>query len=153
MKVKMFFRRLIKKFMVKWYRIGDGGPFKTYQEEEKSYDRLCTGIVRKMISHPDSKFTIAPLSGKRYIINKTLDIFIIIEDTKVEITNHVYHYVIKLIPKDANKLVKNFDKKVDEVRLKYEDEIKSQIQNSLNSIFEKINQSITNINKDDKTNN
>ena len=152
MKVKRLFRRLLKKFIIKWYRIGDRGPFKTFQEEN-SYDRLCSGIVRKMIAHPDSKFTIAPLSGKRYIINKSLDIFIIIEDSKIEITNHVYHYVIKLLPKDVNKLVKNFDKKVDEVRIKYEEEIKSQIKNSLNSIFDKITDSITKINENEKNKN
>ena len=152
MKVKRLFRRLLKKFIIKWYRIGDRGPFKTFQEEN-IYDRLCSGIVRKMRAHPDSKFTIAPLSGKRYIINKSLDIFIIIEDSKIEITNHVYHYVIKLLPKDVNKLVKNFDKKVDEVRIKYEEEIKSQIKNSLNSIFDKITDSITKINENEKNKN
>lgn len=151
MKVKLFFRRLYKKFIIKWYRLGDG-PFKTYQETN-SYDNICMGIVRKMITHPDSKFTIAPLSGKRYIINKTLDIFIIIEDSKVEITNHVYHYVVKLAIRDVNKLVKHFDRKVDEVRTKYEEEIKSQIQNSLTTIFDKITGSIKQIEENEKNKN
>lgn len=123
--------------IIKWYRIGDGKTFKTFYEEN-GYEKLCLAIVRKMINHNESKFTIAPLSGKRYIINKTLDIFIIIEDSKIEITNHVYHYVIRLRTNDVNKIVKHFDKKVDEVRLKYEEEIKSQIQSSLTTIYNKI---------------
>ena len=100
MKVKRLFRRLLKKFIIKWYQIGDRGPFKTFQEEN-SYDRLCSGIVRKMIAHPDSKFTIAPLSGKRYIINKSLDIFIIIVYSKIEInvTGYTSINLIKIVEK------------------------------------------------------
>jgi hypothetical protein len=74
------------------------------------YENISCAIVRKMISHPDSKFTIAPLSEKRYIVNKTVDIFVIIEDGKVEITNHVYHYVVSLGEIDINK-IKNLESK------------------------------------------
>lgn len=135
--MKKWFRRQIKRFKVKFYRWEQGSFLKTY-DENSGYERICTAIVRKMINHSDTKFTIAPLSGKRYLINKTLDIFIIMEDSKVEITNHVYHYVIKLAKRDAEKITKQFDKKVDEVRIQYEIEIKSQITNTLHNIYDKI---------------
>jgi hypothetical protein len=103
------------------------------------YENISCAIVRKMISHPDSKFTIAPLSEKRYIVNKTVDIFVIIEDGKVEITNHVYHYVVSLGEIDINKIKKLYDQKVEDERLAYEDQIKSQITNTLHTIYDKIN--------------
>ena len=93
-----------------------------------------------MILHPDSKFTIAPLSEKRYIVNKTVDIFVIIEDSKVEITNHVYHYVVTLSEIDIDKIKKLYDQKVEDERLNYEDQIKSQIKNTLHTIYDKINE-------------
>jgi len=136
--MKKWFIRQYKRFKVKFYRWEQGSFLKTH-DENSGYEQICTAIVRKMINNPDTKFTIAPLSGKRYLINKTLDIFIIIEDQKVEITNHVYHYVIKLAKRDAEKITKQYDKKVDEVRTQYEKEIKSQITNTLHKIYDKIN--------------
>jgi hypothetical protein len=41
-----------------------------------------------------SKFSIAPLSDKKYIVNENLGIFVVLQETNVEITNHVYHYSI-----------------------------------------------------------
>jgi hypothetical protein len=61
------------------------------------------------------------------------------EDSKVEITNHVYHYVITLPKKEMGKLVNRYDKKVDEERIMYENQIKSQIENTLHKIYDKIN--------------
>ena len=78
----------------------------TTSRRRNGYEPISCAIVRKMIIHPDSKFTIAPLSEKRYIVNKTVDIFVIIEDTKVEITNHVYHYVVTLSERDIDKIKK-----------------------------------------------
>ena len=103
------------------------------------YENITTAIVRKMINHKDSKFTIAPLSGKRYIVNKALDIFVIMEDSKIEITNHVYHYVSTLGERDIEKLTKLYDNKVETERINYEEQIKSQITNTLKSIYDKIN--------------
>jgi hypothetical protein len=102
------------------------------------YEKTCTAICRKLITHKNSKYTIAPLSEKRYIINKDLDIFVVIVDNRVEITNHVYHYIIKLSEKDVTKLKKQFDAKVEQIRLDYESEIKSQINNTLSTILDKV---------------
>jgi hypothetical protein len=96
------------------------------------------GICRKLIHHEGSKFTIAPLSQKRYIVNKTLGLFIIIDYNKLEITNHIYHYVIHLNNNDASRIIKSFNDKVENERIEYETEIKSNIQNTLNTILDKI---------------
>lgn len=136
--MKKWFKMRLKRLAVRFYKWEKGSFIKTY-EEDSGYEQICTAIIRKMINHRETKFTIAPISGKRYIINKNLDIFIIIEDQKVEITNHVYHYVIRLARRDAEKVLNQFDKKVDEIRIQYEKEIKSQITNTLHNIYDKIN--------------
>jgi hypothetical protein len=144
MSVKSWTRRLYKRLKVKFYIWERGYKWFKAPEDSTGYENITTAIVRKMINHPDSKFTIAPLSGKRYIVNKTLDIFIIMEDSKVEITNHVYHYVSTLGQRDLQKLKKLYDTKVEDQRSNYEEEIKSQITNTLQSIYDKINKQSAN---------
>ena len=144
MSVKSWTRRLYKRLKVKFYIWERGRKWFKAPEDSTGYENITTAIVRKMINHPDSKFTIAPLSGKRYIVNKTLDIFIIMEDSKVEITNHVYHYVSTLGQRDLQKLTKIYDTKVEDQRTNYEEEIKSQITNTLQSIYDKINKQSAN---------
>ena len=131
-------KRLIRRLRVKlklWLRKTD---FIGTYKEVSGYETKAMAICRKLISHPNSKFTIAPLSQKKYIVNKPLGLFIIIDDTNVEITNHVYHYVINLTMVDALKIIKAFNDKVECERNQYEAEIKSNIQNTLNKILDKI---------------
>jgi hypothetical protein len=132
--VRRQYKRLKVKFIV-WER---GHKLFKAPKDITGYENITSAIVRKMINHPHSKFTIAPLSGKRYIVNKTLDVFVIMEDSKVEITNHVYHYVSTLGQRDIEKLTKLYDTKVEDERINYEDQIKSQISNTLQAIYDKI---------------
>ena len=37
---------------------------------------------------------IAPLSQKRYIKNETLQMFVVLQDDRINITNHIYNYDI-----------------------------------------------------------
>lgn len=134
---KNYLRKKLKKIVVN-YKSFEGSIFKE-KFDYTGYENICSAIVRKTINHKDTKYTIAPLSNKRYLVNKTLDIFVIMEDSKVEITNHIYHYVITLPKKDRIKLVNLFEKKVDEERIMYENQIKSQIDNTLHKIYDKIN--------------
>jgi hypothetical protein len=135
--IRKWLRRQYKRLKVKLHIWERGTSWFKPPKDVTGYENI-TAIVRKMINHPDSKFTIAPLSGKRYIVNKSLDIFIIMEDSKVEITNHVYHYVSSLGDRDIEKLRKLYDNKVEVERTSYEDQIKSQISNTLQSIYDKI---------------
>jgi hypothetical protein len=137
-KFKKWVRRKIKRLKVKYLIWCRGYKWFKTPEDITGYENITTAIIRKMINHPDSKFTIAPLSGKRYIVNKTLDIFVIMEDSKIEITNHVYHYVSTLGQRDVEKITKLYDTKVEDQRISYEYQIKSQISNTLQSIYDKI---------------
>jgi len=137
-------KRQYKRLKVKLHVWGRHHQWFKPPNEITGYEKITCAIVRQMINHKDSKFTIAPLSGKRYIVNKTLDIFVIMEDSKVELTNHVYHYVTTLGQRDVEKLVKHYDQKVETQRADYEEQIKSQISNTLHSIYEKIDKQSTN---------
>jgi len=103
------------------------------ENEKKSY-----AICRKLLSHPDSIFLIAPLSHKRYIKNDSLGVFIVLSDKRINITNHVYNYDVNLTQIISDKLNNLFDNKVDRLRLEFEFEIKSQIKHSLTTILGKL---------------
>jgi hypothetical protein len=137
MGTSIWLKRKFKKFKLKMYQTFSSNAF-SRTAEISEYDKICGAICRKLISNPESKFSIAPLSEKRYIINKNLGIFIVMEDHKVDITNHVYHYNIKLNLREAQKLRKMFDRKVESIREDYEMEIKSQINNTLHKIYDKV---------------
>jgi hypothetical protein len=93
------------------------------------------------MAREDTKFAIAPLSEKRYIINETMGMFIVMEPDlrKVELTNHVYHYSVRMQDKTFRSVAKIFDNKVEGIRVKYEKEIHDQIQHSLVNVLEKLN--------------
>ena len=101
-------------------------------------ESVCLSICRSLISHPTSKFLIAPISMKRYIKNEELGLFIILEDRNISVTNHVYHYDVKLSERDWDRICTMYDSKTEKLRQEYENEIMQQIQHSLRNIKEKI---------------
>ena len=105
------------------------------------YERTTASICRKLMTRLDTKFSIAPLSDKRYIINDNLGMFIVIEPEMrtIELTNHVYHYVTKMSEKQFKGIKKTFDEKVEAIRIQYETEIHNRIQHSLVNVLEKLN--------------
>jgi len=100
--------------------------------------RICSTICRKLINHPNSKFLIAPISGKRYIKNSELGLFVILDGGKISVTNHVYHYDVVLNFKSWERLSRMYDNRTERERQTYETEITSQIEYSLSSILNKI---------------
>ena len=134
-KIVRFFRRLKLRFYL-WSK--KGKMFKTYEEEVSSYEKTCFQICLQMIKHPSTKFMIAPMSNKRYIENKEMDIFITMDNGRIDLTNHVYHYSVKLTNRDWERITYIFDVETEKRRLKYEDTINSQIKNSLHNVLERI---------------
>lgn len=101
-------------------------------------EKLASAICRTLIKHPESTFLIAPLSQKRYIRNEAKQMFIILQDDRMNITNHIYNYDILLTKETSDRLNRIFDFKVEESRAKFEKEMKSQVRHSLFSILEKL---------------
>jgi hypothetical protein len=132
-----YFRRLFKRMGLKVYlrfkRISRTNMSLIDENEVKS-----SAICRRLISHPDSKFLIAPLSHKRYIKNDPLGMFIVLSNNRINITNHVYNYDVNLTQVVSDKLNDMFDKKVESLRLEFETEIKGQIKHSLTTILGKL---------------
>lgn len=130
---KRFFRRMGLKLYIRFKSISRTKMSLVDENEIKS-----SAICRRLISHPDSTFLIAPLSHKRYIRNEPLGMFIVLSDKRINITNHVYNYDVNLSDVVADKLNDMFDNKVESQRLLFESEIKSQIKHSLTTILGKL---------------
>lgn len=111
---------------------------KTYQEEVASYEKTCFKICLKLISNPNSEFMIAPMSEKRYIRNEKFQMFITMDFGRIEITNHVFNYNVRLSQRDWQRLVYIFDTETEKRRSEMEHEVNSQIKNSLYTVLERI---------------
>ena len=135
-KIKRFFSRLKLKFYI-WTK-KSSSLIPSYKEEGPSYERTCFKICLKIIHHSDTEFMIAPMSDKRYLKNDDMGIFITMSERRVEITNHVYNYNVKLTERDWERLSYIFDTETDKRRLDYESEVNSQSTNSLHSILERV---------------
>jgi hypothetical protein len=134
-RVIRFFKRLKIKFFL-WTQKSKIMP--TYKEDVSSYEKTCFKICLKVINHKNTDFMIAPLSDKKYLKNDELDIFITFSDRRVDITNHVYHYNVKLSDRDWSRLNFIFDNETDKRRIDMEYQVNSQIKNSLTDVLEKI---------------
>lgn len=130
--MKRFFKKLWFKIFVRINRTIR--PETEIDENEKTAASIC----RKLIINPNSKFLIAPLSQKRYIRNESLQMFIILQEDRINITNHIYNYDLTLSSHLTERLNRMFDNKVEESRLKFEKEIHSQVRHSLKKILEKL---------------
>jgi hypothetical protein len=104
-------------------------------EEEKITIEIC----KKLISDPDSKLTFAPISNKRFIKNENKNMFIVIENHTINLINHVYSYSVYLSDNNGFKqIIESFDKVLEGERQLLEDEIRSNIQHSLQTILKKL---------------
>ncbi len=135
-----FLKRVIKRMYVKFilwhkYNISNKNILRN------SNEIICTSICRKLISHPISEFSIAPISDKKYIKNKTLGLFVVLGDRQVSITNHVYHYDVIISQREWDKLMLLYNKKTEKIIQEFESEIHSQIKHSLHTILEKVSNS------------
>ncbi len=134
--MKHFFKRLFKRMYVAWILRVRYKDTKTTQTESTSLS-----ICRYLISNESSKFLIAPLSGKRYIKNEILGLFIILDDKQISITNHLYHYEINVNQREWDRISLMYDNKTERIRQQFEDEIMAQIEHSLTDIKTKIEKS------------
>ena len=83
---------------------------------------------------------IAPMSQKRYIVNNEFGIFIMMDYGRVEITNHVFNYNVKLSDRDWQRLIYIFDIETEKRRTQTENEVKiSRIRKIKNGFIEELN--------------
>ena len=136
--MKKYFKRILKKFKIRFSTIGRSSLRKSAPEDVEPYEKTAFKICLKVISHPESEFMIAPMSNKRYIINQELSLFVIIDYGRVEITNHVFHYDVKLTARDYERISYLYDTETEKRRSATEAEVKGNIKNSLIKVYERI---------------
>jgi hypothetical protein len=99
----------------------------------------CKFIFRNVLRHSNSIYEIAPLSEHRIIENKKLGIFIILDDKKITIINHVCYYSnIPLTDREWKKMVSMYDNKVQINRMQRIEQMKSQVEHSLSKLKNRI---------------
>jgi|688.fasta_scaffold422698_2 hypothetical protein len=135
--MKKLILRFYKRFKVYLARLNKSKSLQTY-EEVVPHEKIAFKICLKLISHKKSDFMIAPMSQKRFIINEDLNMFIVIDYGRVEITNHVFHYDVKLTGRDFDRILYLYDTEVEKRRINTETEVKSNIKNSLENLYEAI---------------
>ena len=71
-------------------------------------------------------------------LNKDMDIFITLDEGTADLTNHIYHYNVKLTIRAWERITYVFDLEAEKRRLEYEEKINSQIKNSLHNVLKRI---------------
>jgi hypothetical protein len=119
---------------VRFSKAGRSSTLKTHEELEL-HEKTAFKICVKLISDKDSDFMIAPMSQKRYIINEKLNLFVLLDWGRVEITNHVFHYDVKLSSRDNERITYLYDMETEKRRNKTEVMVKSNIKNTLDKVY------------------
>jgi hypothetical protein len=132
-----YIRRTIKRAYVRfifWQK------YRSFSGENRGRlsESVCLSICRKLITHPKSELIIAPISDKRYIKNKPLGLFVVLNEKQISITNHVYHYDVMLSQREWDKIINTYNLKMEKTVNNYEDQIHGQIEHSLHTILKKI---------------
>lgn len=127
-------RRAVKKKLLELqilYDVADPGRLADIND--------CKFIFRNVLRHTNSVYEIAPLSEHRIIENKKLGIFIILDDKKITIINHVCYYSnIPLTDREWKKMISMYDYKVQQNRMQRIEQMKSQVEYSLSKLKNKI---------------
>lgn len=100
---------------------------------------ISVEICNQLISKNNSNLTLAPKSYKRFIRNDNLSMFVVIENRTINLINHIYSYTVYVENTELySNLIENFDEELEGRRQKLEDEIKKDIQHSLQNILDKV---------------
>jgi hypothetical protein len=99
----------------------------------------CMFIFRNILKHPNSVFEIAPKTYHRIIENKKIGVFIILDDKKITIINHVCYYSnIPMTDREWNKMINMYDNKVQQNRMDKIEQMKSQVEYTLSKLKNKV---------------
>jgi hypothetical protein len=126
------FRRAMQKVALKITRLLNHESSKQYHTE---YDRESYAICNKLMHDSESILLMSPISGKRYIKNDKMQIFVILERSMITIVNHQYSYNIEVWGKPMHRIERLFDVEVEKRRQAMENEIRSNVKHSLSNIY------------------
>lgn len=100
--------------------------------------------IRYLNSYESNKKYIV---SKKYVIDKDVSTFIILDENRVTIVNHDYKYDIEIPNKTSDKMKKMFYDKVNEDRELMEKEIMCNIKSSLETVLTDFKKKISNNNE------
>ena len=123
------FKRWIQSIVIKSIKSIDYG-----REKRSAYELDCLKICKKLINRSDSTLLLTPISNKRYIKNDSLQVFVTIDGSLVNVINHKYSYTVPMSDRSLKEVTDLFNNTVEEQRAKMEAEITSNIKHSLKDI-------------------
>lgn len=129
-------KRWIQRNYIRFYRKFvdlDGIDKQKYDHEIEALQ-----ICKKLIKTNESILLMAPISGKRFVKNEKMGIYVILEGRGIKVINHIYSYNVILGDKAWNKLLSFYDEEIERRRMEFEREITSNIKHSLKNILEEI---------------
>jgi hypothetical protein len=97
-------------------------------------EKHVISIVITALSDSENIFHLAPISGLMFIRMPEKDMFIIMEGTRVIISNHKFYYDIQVKPWVQDLLSKRFNKVMDRQRLLIEKDLLETITEGLGNI-------------------
>ena len=110
-------------------------PKPLLSEEEK----VVSEVALKLIGYEDTILMFTPVSEIRYIKNDKKQIYVTIDKRIINLINHVYSYSVYLENDETyRKVISEFDKEMEKRRKTIDDEIRSNIQYSLNMILKSL---------------
>jgi len=129
------FRRRLRARLTKRIRKALGTA-DTIQHNETS--RLAASIFRLSIRDEDAELLLMPVKDKRIVKVEKRGMYLILEKTLLEITNHQYSYHLEISFELYTKLSKAFDRKLDELSSEQEKAIVSQMSEGLRKVLHTI---------------
>lgn len=95
----------------------------------------ASAIFRMCLRHPDAEFLLRPVEHKRILKVEKKGIYIILEKTLLEISNHDFSFHLEIPYERFVKLSKMFDNKMDLLIEKEEQKIVSQVHSGLSKVL------------------
>ena len=124
--VRRYMKRLARKKI---------GVIQKFNDREK----LVYGIVKGALSDRRNTLSLAPISGTKYIKMPVAEMFIILGDNNIIISNHKFYYDIDLNPEINFMLHDRFNRLLEHQRALMEREMKFNIIDGLSHIAESVN--------------
>jgi len=99
-------------------------------------------IVSSLIKDEKSIMLMAPISGKKYIQNKSRNMFIILNDVEITISNNVamYYYNLEVDLSVSKKLSRHFNNVLESRRITMEHDTVSGVSSNLDYIAKNMNE-------------
>lgn len=110
----------------------------TKYTQESIYESTAIKICCSLIRSENSILLGNMKTQVRYIRTTDNEMYIVVKPDLVEIINHTYHYPVKISEKGYDRICRVFDGHQDAERQAMDDQIRSNITHSLQTIYEKV---------------